>query len=114
MLEKETSDGGASKPKTEKLPGPKHLPQAVGNYLIAELKQNPNWVWKLKSVLRPRQEGKGVFDFRVFSPALAAEKEVKVKDYTSFDEYPDLILCKGWFNKRTNQQQITWSATFWV
>lgn len=95
-----------SKPKAEKLPGPKGIPDLVGRYLIVELKQNPDWVWNLKGVVRPRSDGKDRFDFRVFSEAQVAAKNVKVKDYTSFDDHLELVLYQGWFDKKSMKVQI--------
>ena len=94
------------KPEVEKLPGPKDIPELVGRYLITELKQNPDWVWKLKGVVRQRSEGKDAFDFRVFDEAQAAARKVTVKDYTSLDEHPDLILYRGRFDKKSGEVQI--------
>jgi len=95
-----------SKAKAEKLPGPKDLPQAVGSHLVVELKQNPDWVWRLKSVVRPRSDSKDRFDFRVFDEAQVAGRKVKVKDYNSLDEHPDLILYQGRFDKKSVEVQI--------
>jgi len=78
----------------------------VGIYLIRELKQNANWVWKLKAVVRPRPESKDAFDFRVFDQAQAAAGKVKVKDYNSLNEHPDLILYQGRFDKKSGEVQI--------
>jgi len=58
-----------SKPKAEKLLKPKDIPELVGRHLIVQLKQNPDWVWRLKGVVRPRSGGKDRFDFRVFDKA---------------------------------------------
>ena len=98
--------GEPSKPKSEKLPGPKSIPELVGRHLITELKQDPDWVWNLKGVVRPRSEGKDAFDFRVFDETRVAAKEVKVKDYTSLDEHPDLVIYQGWFDKKSGTVQI--------
>jgi len=95
-----------SKPKAEKLPGPKGIPQAVGSHLVVELKQNPDWVWRLKGVVRPRSDGKDRFDFRVFDQAQVAVKKVTVEDYNSLDQHPDLILYQGWFDKKSMRVQI--------
>ncbi len=88
-----------SKAKVQKLPKPKDIPEPVGRYLIVELGQNPDWVWHLKGVVRPRQEEKDRYDVRVFDERKGVEKNVMVKDYTSLDEYPELILYEGWFDK---------------
>jgi len=95
-----------SKPKVEKLPGPKGIPELVGRHLVVELKQNPDRVWNLKGVVRPRSEGKDCFDLRVFDAAQVATKAVKVKDYNSLNEYPDLILYEGRFDKKSMKVQI--------
>ena len=35
------------------LSGPKDIPNEVGSYLVMKLKQNPDWVWVLKAVMKP-------------------------------------------------------------
>ena len=95
-----------SKPKGEKLPGPKSIPELVGRHLIVDLKQDPDWVWNLKGVVRPRSDGKDRFDFRVFNEAKVAGTKVAVRNYTSLDEHPDLILYEGWFDKKSMKVQI--------
>ena len=93
--------GEPSKPKVKKLPGPKDMSQLLVNYLVTEMKQNPAWLWSLKIVVRPRPESKDTFDVRVFDEAQVATKKVAVKDYTSLDEHPELILYEGWFDNKT-------------
>ena len=85
--------------KAEKLPGPRSIEELVGRHVVVDLKQDPNWVWQIRSVVRRRTGGKHRFDFRVFSETQIAEKKVKVKDYTTFDNHPELILYQGWFDK---------------
>ena len=95
-----------SKPRVQKLSKPRDIPEPVGRYLIVELGQNPDWVWHLKSVVRPRQEGKDCYDVRIFDEGKAAQKNVTVKDYTSLDDHPGLILYEGWFDKRSYKVEI--------
>ncbi len=95
-----------SEPKVEKLQGPKDIPDIVGGHLVVDFKQNPDWVWKLKSVKRRRQESKDAFDIRVFDEVEAAASKVKVQDYTTLDEHPELILFEGWFDTELRQVQI--------
>ena len=90
------------KSKAEKLPGPKDIPEVVGRHLVVSLKQNPDWVWKLRAVLRERNT-KDTFDFRVFDGVQTAAKKAAIKDYTSLDQYPELILFQGWFDKKGMQ-----------
>ena len=86
-------------PKAEKLPGPRSVEELVGRHLVVDLDQDPDWVWQLRSVVRRRADGKHRFDFRVFDEARVAQRKVKVKDWTTFDQYPELVLYQGWFDK---------------
>jgi hypothetical protein len=40
--------------EVEKLPRPKEIPKLVGRNLVVEKKQDPDWIWKLKGVVRKR------------------------------------------------------------
>jgi hypothetical protein len=92
---KETKEG------EEKLPGPKGIPYPVGRDMVVQMKKDPNWVWKLKGVVRPAGKKKA-FYCRAFDEAQVAQAGVKVKDWTSLDNHPDLILWEGFFDKETN------------
>ena len=92
---KETKEGEV------KLPGPKEIPELAGRYMVVEEKKDPSWVWKLKGVVRPAGKEKA-FYCRVFDEAQTAKAGVEVKDWTSLDDHPDLILWEGYFDKETN------------
>ena len=92
--------------KPEKLAGPKEIPSVLGRYLVVSLGKDPDWVWNLKVLTRPRAEGKPSFDVRVFDKAKADSKGVSVKDYRSLDPHPDLVLYEGWYNKKTNKFEL--------
>jgi hypothetical protein len=96
----------SSSGRVQKLPKPTDIPDPVGRYLIVERGKNPDWVWNLKAVILPRQEEKDCYDVRIFDKGSAAEKNVMVKDYTSLDGYPELILYEGWFNKKSMDVHI--------
>lgn len=83
-----------------KLPGPKDIPELVGRYMVVQDKKDPDWVWSLKGVVRPAGKKKA-FYCRVFNQGQAAQAGVKVKDWTSLDGHPDLILWEGYFDKET-------------
>jgi len=85
----------------ERLPRPREIPGPVGSYMVVQMKKNPDWVWQLKAVVRPAGE-KGTFYCRVFDNAQVAQAGLKVKDWTSLDGHPELILWEGYFDKRTN------------
>jgi len=97
---------GTSEPKAKKLPGPKYMPDMVGGHLVTDYHQNPDWVWKLKAVVRRRPESKDAFDVRVFDDVEAATKKIKVHNYLSLDEHPELILYEGWFNNESRQMEL--------
>ncbi len=83
----------------------------VGRHLIDKLKMDVVWVWNLKAVVRNRAEGKPGFDIRVYDEREMADKKVKVKDYTSLDGRPDLMLYEGWFDRQTKQIALKDLAT---
>jgi hypothetical protein len=99
MFWKKKSEGG-------NLPGPKDIPELVGRHLVVALKQDPDWVWRLKGVVRPHPENKDVNDVRVFDEAGVAKNSFKIKDYDSFNQFPEAVLFEGWFNKKTLQADI--------
>jgi len=88
-----------------KLLGPKEIPQAVQNYLVAETKMATDLVKLLRAVER-RSTPEGKFLIRVFDESEAIAKKVQVKDYNSLDERPDLIIYEGWFEEATKQVHL--------
>ena len=90
----------------KKLPSPKDIPQILGQHLVVKMGKNPDWVWALKAALKPRGEKKNAFDVRVFDQKKADEKKIKIKDYHSFAEHPELILFEGWFDKEDFKIEI--------
>ena len=92
---KETKEG------EEKLPGPKGIPEMAGRHMVVQEKKNPDWVWKLKGVVRSAGKKKA-FYCRVFDEFQVAQAGVQVKDWTSLDGHPELILWEGYFDKETN------------
>jgi hypothetical protein len=85
---------------------PKSIPDAVGRYLVVTLGKNPDWVWNLKTVMRSNEGDKDTFEVRVFDQSQAADKGIKVRDYNSLSEHPEMILYEGWFNKRTYEAKV--------
>ena len=96
----------AGKEMTEKLPGPKSIPEILGNYLIKHMNEEPGRVWRLSAVMRPRSAGEKGFDVRVFSDTEADTNNVKVKNYTTLDQYPKLVLFEGWFDKESKKVEL--------
>ncbi len=92
--------------KPEKLHGPREIPEEVGRYLVVKLNKNPDWVWRQKAVVRQREGRKGCYNFRVFDHVGAEAKKISIRDYTSLDEHPELVLYEGWFDKNTHIAQV--------
>jgi hypothetical protein len=84
-----------------RLPGPKGIPGPVGRHMVVQMKNDPDWVWQLQGVVRPAGEKK-TFYCRVFNQAQVAQGGVEVKDWTSLDDQPALILWEGYFDEKTN------------
>jgi len=92
LFKKKNPDG------SEKLPGPKRIPDPIGQSLVVTFKEDPNWTWSLKAVMKP-DKNKDSFFIRVYSDSMAVSSKVSVKDYHSLDEHPDLILYEGSYDK---------------
>lgn len=92
--------------KKEKLAGPEEIPGPVQNYLVAEKKIDPDIVKLLKAVLRKSEAGEDVFNIRIFDNSEAIAKKKQVKNYSSLDEYPDLIIYEGIFDKKSKQIKL--------
>ena len=100
------SGGGGSSADSKRLPKPKELPSQVGMYLVVHEKLDPDWVWALRCVVRPRPERKHYFDFQVFDPAAVRAANVQVIDYTSLDAHPELVLFKGRYDKDVRDPEL--------
>jgi len=85
--------------------GPKEIPRLVQDYLVAERKMDPGLIKLLKAVERKSTIG-ATFDIRVFDDSEAKAKRVEIKDYTSLDERPDLIIYEGQFDEGVGQVKL--------
>jgi len=87
--------------QTKRLPGPKYMPSPVGSYLVTKEGMNGDLVWNLKAVILPRSDEKNVIDVRVYDSNKTGINGVKVIDYHSLDDHPDLVIFDGWYNEKT-------------
>ena len=92
--------------KPEKLPGPRELPGIVEKYLVQKTQKDPESVRTLRVVIRRRQDGEKTFNIRVFDDNLTSERNVKVKDFTTFDSYPELLLYEGWYDEKAKKVEL--------
>lgn len=89
--------------KVDKLTGPKQIPGLVEKHITAEYKMDADLVRLLKAVVRGSSTEEGVFNIRVFDKSEALAKKIEVRDYTTIDEHPDLIIYEGWFDERSKR-----------
>ncbi|MBN1366719.1 MAG: hypothetical protein JW967_02185 [Dehalococcoidales bacterium] len=83
---------------------PQNVPDAMVKYLVTNLKLSSSWVNNLKSVMKPGQEP-GMMDFRLYSEADVRAKNIKVKDYASFDAYRAMVLFDGVYDPKNQTVQ---------
>ncbi len=87
------------------LPKPMDLPNPVGRYLVVNLKIDPDVAWSYRAVVL-REKGKSKRRFRVFDPAQANALNIRVRDYHSLDQAPELILYSGVYNTSTGKAEF--------
>jgi len=92
--------------RAEKLPGPKFLPDILNDYLVKQMAKETNWVRGLSMVIRPKSGGGKGFDVRIFAQYEASTSGAKIKDYTTLDQYPQLVLFEGWFDKEAKKVEL--------
>jgi len=96
----------SEKEEEKRLSGPKDIPGLVQNYLVGERKMDAGIVKLLKAVVdKSATEGKA-YNIRIFDESEALAKKVQVKDYTSLDERPDLIIYEGLFDEAAKQVKL--------
>ena len=100
---KKNGQSVAVKEKVEKLPGPRQIPEPVQKYLISVHKLNPDLAQIFKTVIRRKPEHEKEFDIRVFDDSACLAKKVTVKDYTTLETHPDLVLYEGTYSEISKQ-----------
>jgi hypothetical protein len=97
---KKTSDqAGGPGSKIPRSARPKELPEAVGRKMVAAMKLDPDMVWALKYVSRPKEGNGNIREFRIFDPVKTLNAGLSVKEWSSLDDRSDLILYSGFYDK---------------
>lgn len=78
--------------------------------MVTQMKEEPDWVWSLKSVLRPREGTRHMHDIRIYDPRDVIEKQIEVKNFTTLDDHRELILYFGVLDRDTGTVQIEKSS----
>jgi hypothetical protein len=66
------------------------------------MKLDPDLVWSLKYVSRSMGDRPKSSEFRIFNPEKTTFNGVVVKNWTSLDDRPDLVLYSGYYDKSAN------------
>lgn len=90
----------------EKASGPQAIPGLVQKESVAEKKVDAEWPTFVKAVVRISPKGGGMQDIRIFDPDDAEARKVEVKDYTSLDAHPELIIYEGQFDEATKKVEL--------
>jgi hypothetical protein len=85
---------------------PRELSDRIGIYLVTQMKEDPDWVWSLRSVSRPRENNRDVHDIRIYDPRAARENQIEVEDFASLDGHPQLVLFRGLVNKNAGTVEL--------
>ena len=96
---KKTNNKDSDSVNGEKLPGPKNIVDIAASHIVVTKKKDPDWVWKLKSVIHPI--AKKQFYCRGFDENQVTQAGINVKDWTSLDGHPELILWEGYCDQGT-------------
>ena len=95
------------KSAVEKLPGPRDIPGLVQNHIVSQYKMDADLVRLLKGVVHKRTtNGQVGFNIRVFDQSEAWARKVQVKDYTTLDATPNLIIYDGWYDDGSKQVNL--------
>ncbi len=87
----------------EKLPRPRDIPAQIGYYMMTKEKVDPYLVIRLMAVLRQKPNMKDIFDFRLYDWKQVLNKDISIRDYESFEKYPEYVLYEGSWNKKNNE-----------
>jgi len=83
--------------------GPKDIPGWIYMHLVTTLKAPSENLTGLRSVQKMGfWEGKPVTFIRIYDPR-ASEEAWQVKDFTSLDQHPELILYEGYWEKGSDR-----------
>ena len=93
--------------KGAKLPGPRDLPEPVKKYLSSDQNMDAGIIPFLKAVTRGSEKGEKVVDIRIFDPSDAEARNVKVQNYDTLSQNPEMIISEGWFDEASKKVELT-------
>jgi hypothetical protein len=95
--------------KAGKLPGPSDIPTLVKEYLLREKKLPPNAAEYLKAVVKKdlADNKKKAFFIRIFDEADSEASRISIKDYSTLEAHPGLIIFDGIFDETSKKVDLT-------
>jgi|WetSurMetagenome_2_1015567.scaffolds.fasta_scaffold341448_2 hypothetical protein len=93
--------------KGAKLSGPKDIPEIIKKYLAANPIIDAGIVPFLKIVVKSSEKGEKVNDVLIFDPSDADAREIKVQNFDSLKENPDMIIAEGWFDESAKKAELS-------
>lgn len=69
------------------------------------LPASDHWV-RFMAVVRQHEDNQDVYDVRIFDQWCTDQKGIKVVDYASLDFHPDLVVFKGWYDRKVGNGSI--------
>lgn len=89
--------------------GPVELSGFLSRALAKEWEKLPtvtdHWV-KYMAVKRAHEDDKNICDIRIFDQTAADQGKIKIVNYESLDEHPELITFEGWYNEKEKKSDI--------
>ncbi len=89
-----------------RLSRPRDLPETIDRYLVVDRGMDPDHVWNLKAVMRPREDSPTRRDIRIYNPVATDHAGITIRNYDSLGIYQEMILFEGWYDKKFNQYEI--------
>jgi hypothetical protein len=93
--------------KNARLAGPVELPDAVKKYLAATPIIDASIVPFLKAVLKASESGDRKNSIIIFDPADAEAREIKVQNFDTFKQNPELVIADGSMDDSTRKVDLT-------
>jgi hypothetical protein len=86
---------------------PKDIPQWAYMHLVTVLKVDPDHLLHLKCVEQTNFNGDVLLNLiRIYDDGAMKGMAIEVKDFTSLDQYPELILYEGYKEKESERIYI--------
>jgi len=98
---------GDKEQKGPKLAAPRDIPATVKKYIASTQIIDGGMLPFLKAVVKSRENGEKVNDIYIFDPSDEEARGIKVHNYQTVKENPELIIAEGWFDETDKKVELT-------